>query len=472
LASPPGHGELRPAIDALSERTWIHPATGALVRFSASTIETWLYRACNGGDDPIGVLRKKVRTDAGVQWSISGPLREVLRAQHGAHATWSYQLHYDNVVVSCEEHAEELGEAPSYSTVRRFMKLNGLFKQRRIPSPKSPGALRARARLESAEVRSYEVEHVHGLWHTDFHQGSLRVLLRSGEWHSPQLLAFLDDHSRVCCHAQWYLDVEMESFVHGLSQGLLKRGLPRTLMSDGGSAMRAAETQAGLSDLSIVWSPTLPYSPYQNGKQENFWTQVEGRLLAMLEGVEELTLAQLNEATQAWVELEYNRKIHSEIGVAPVQRMIAGPSVVRTCPGPDALRHAFRQRERRTQRRSDGTVSIEGVRFEVPSRLRHLERLEVRYARWDLSSADVVDPTNPRLVIGTLYPLDKASNADGVRRALQPSVLPAPSVMPKKPVGVAPLLGKLIADYRATGLPPAYLPKHDLDHEANEEESK
>jgi hypothetical protein len=80
LASPPGHGELRPAIDALSERTWIHPATGALVRFSASTIETWLYRACNGGDDPIGVLRKKVRTDAGVQWSISGPLREVLRA--------------------------------------------------------------------------------------------------------------------------------------------------------------------------------------------------------------------------------------------------------------------------------------------------------------------------------------------------------------------------------------------------------
>ncbi|MCW2311494.1 hypothetical protein M2244_001227 [Rhodoferax antarcticus] len=35
---------------------------------------------------------------------------------------------------------------------------------------------------------------------------------------------------------------------------------------------------------------TLPYSPYQNAKQESFWGRIEGRLMAMLEGDEGLTL--------------------------------------------------------------------------------------------------------------------------------------------------------------------------------------
>jgi hypothetical protein len=215
----------------------------------------------------------------------------------------------------------------------------------------------------------------------------------------------------------------------------------------------------------VHW-PTRPYSPQQNGKQEVFWAQVEGRFMPMLEGVPELTLALLNEAMQAWVELEYNRRVHSEIGVAPVERMLSGPSVGRACPSSDALRRAFRMKEERTQRRSDGTVSIRGVRFEVPSRLRHLDRLTVRYARWDLSSADVVDGRNPTVIVATLYPLDKQANANGQRRAIAP-VSTSPSA---KPVGMAPLLRKLIEGYRDTGLPPAYLPKHDVDQEEDRDE--
>jgi hypothetical protein len=311
---------------------------------------------------------------------------------------------------------------------------------------------------------------VHGLWHTDFHDGSRKVLTKSGSYVTPQLLGVLDDMSRVTCHAQWYLDEEAESFCHGLGQAFQKRELPGILMSDGGAAMKAGETRAGLSDLSIVHWPTLAYSPYQNGKQEVFWAQVEGRFMPMLEGVPELTLAVLNEAMQAWVELEYNRRVHSEIGMSPVQRMLTGPSVGRACPNSDALRRAFRMKEERTQRRSDGTVSIRGVRFEVPSRLRHVERLTVRYARWDLSSADVVDARDPRLIVATLYPLDKQGNANGQRRAVAP-VSAAPS--PPKPAGMAPLLRKLIEGYRDTGLPPAYLPKHDVaagDEEDRDEE--
>lgn len=38
----------------------------------------------------------------------------------------------------------------------------------------------------------------------------------------------------------------------------------------------------------------------------------------MLEGEPALTLAKLNEATQAWVELDYHRKRHSELNATPI----------------------------------------------------------------------------------------------------------------------------------------------------------
>ena len=150
--------------------------------------------------------------------------------------------------------------------------------------------------------------------HLDFHFGSHKILTPEGEWVKPLLLGILDDHSRLVCHAQWYWGETAKDLIHGFGQALLKRGLPRSLLTDNGSAMMAAETEQGLLRLGIIHDTTLPYSPYQNGKQESFWGQVEGRLLAMLDNCCSLTLSFLNEATQAWIELEYHRQIHSETG--------------------------------------------------------------------------------------------------------------------------------------------------------------
>jgi putative transposase len=105
------------------------------------------------------------------------------------------------------------------------------------------------------------------------------------------------------------------------------------------------------------------------------------------------------------------------------------------------------------------------VRFEVPSAYRTLSRVKLRVARWDLSSVDLVDPrTGTHLA--TLLPLDKLKNADRARRTLaEATTPPTPS---KKPPGIAPLLRELMAEYAATGLPPAYLPKSQ-PHDPNEE---
>jgi putative transposase len=286
---------------------------------------------------------------------------------------------------------------------------------------------------------------------------------------TPTLFGMLDDHSRVACHAQWYLAETAENFAHGVSQGLQKCELPAGLLTDNGGAETAGEIEQGFVDLGVIHETTLPHSPYQNAKQEIFWSQIEGRLLPMLENLESLTLDVLNSATLAWIHGEYNREVHSEIGVAPMRRFLDGQRVGKRCPSSDDLRRAFRLEARRTQRKSDGTVSIEGRRFEVPSRYRHMERVSVRYARWDLGHVHMIDERT-KAILCPLYPLDKTRNADGLRRTHDPTPTDpaaAAAAPARSPGEIAPLLKKLMADYAATGLPPAYLPKPDDDEDGD-----
>ena len=175
--------------------------------------------------------------------------------------------------------------------------------------------------------------------------------------------------------------------------------------------------------------------------------------MAMLEGEQALTLELLNEATQAWVEQEYHRTVHTELAVTPLARYLAGPSVARPCPEAAVLRDGFRIEVPRRARRADGTLSLGGGRFEIPARLRHLSVVHVRYARWDFSRVDIVDPRTG-VVLCPIKPLDKAANADGQRRRLDPV---GRDLSPLPPTGLAPLLRELLAEYAATGMPPAYL---------------
>ncbi len=464
LAAPPERGELAKALQVLAAKTYRHPVSGEPVQFAFSTLERWLYAARGAKRDPVAALRSRVRTDAGQVRRMSVALRAVLQRQYRKHPSWSIQLHADNLAV-CVGEDSALGSMPSYATVRRYMRANAMWRRRKRRRD-SPGAQVAERHLLTREVRSYELEHIGALWHADFHVGSRRVLTGEGRWAEAHLLGILDDCSRLACHCQWYLAEQAQSFIHGLSQGLQKYGLPRALLTDNGGAETAAEVTEGLARLGIVHETTLPYSAYQNAKQEVFWAQVEGRLLAMLDGVEPLTLDSLNEATVPWVEMEYNRTVHRELGCSPLERFLKGPDVSRESPDADSLRRAFRATLTRSQRRSDGTCSVLGTRFEVPSRYRHLTTLRLRYARFDLASVELLDP-HTETPVATLYPLDKHRNAERGRRALEPlatangSDEATPSTAsPSHAAEMAPLLRRLIAEYAATGLPPAYLPFH------------
>ena len=186
LAAPPAKGELKAALRELASRTWQHPTTGEPVRFGFSTIERWYYRALRERTDPVGVLRRKVRVNAGQQHAVSDAVRQAVLAQYAAHKGWSVQLHHDNLVALAEQQPG-LKPVPSYPTLRRFMRANGLDKRRRLTSRTTDGAVRAEARLADREIRSYEAEYVNALWHWDCHVGSRKVLTARGEWQTPIL---------------------------------------------------------------------------------------------------------------------------------------------------------------------------------------------------------------------------------------------------------------------------------------------
>jgi transposase InsO family protein len=474
LCAPLARGELKAAIQSLAEKVWTHPVTGRDVQYAATTIERWYYKARNEQDDPVGVLRRAVRKDCG-KVSLGSKLAEHLRGQYRDHPHWSYQLHYDNLasVVKADPSLAPLG---SYSTVKRFMQSRGMLRKRRQPKGR-PGEARAARRRENREIRSYESEYVGSLWHLDFHHGSLKVITDGGRWEQPIALGILDDHARLGCHLQWYLSETTEDLVHGSSQAIQKYGLPRALMTDNGPAMVSEEFTEGLLSLGIVHEKTLPYSPHQNGKQERLWATMEGRLMQMLEGVD-LTLDFLNEATQAWVEIEYNRAVHRELSMSPLERFRKAPDVLRPSPSSQALREVFRRQTTRVQRRSDGTISLEGVRFEIPARFRHFHHVAVRYARWDLRRVDLIDP-HRGTILAPIYPLDRTANADGCRRIVEPGRGPdedepddgalaggAPDDGgPDKPL--PPLLKRILDEYSASGAPPAYLPKNPNSKKGN-----
>ena len=273
LASPPEKGALAAALAELAARTWSHPTTGAPVRFGASTIERWYYRALRERQDPVGILRRKRRRDAGRQTAMSDALRQALLAQYAAHRSWSARLHHDNLVALAAKQPA-LRPVPSYSTLRRFLHAHGLDRRRPRASRRTAGAERAAARLDDREVRSYEAEHVNSLWHWDCHYGSRKVLTARGEWRTPILFGVLDDRSRLACPLQWYLAESAENVAHGLSQAFQKRGLPRAALSDNGAAMTAAEITEGLARLGILHQTTLPYSPYQYVAQTNMWRRL------------------------------------------------------------------------------------------------------------------------------------------------------------------------------------------------------
>lgn len=453
LADPPAAGALRARWHELAAQTWTHPVHGRPVRFSLGSIRRWYY-ACRDRLDPTTALCRASRRDRGHSRRLDASSIAALTRSYHTWPSWSYLLHYDNFLAGLNP--EQRRSPPSYATVRRCMRQQGLI-PRHHPADRhaTPAAEATRERFAQREVRQYEHAQTHALWHIDAHHGSL-ALSHAGVMQRPALIAVLDDHSRLICHAQWYWHENAASAAHTLSQAIDKRGLPRMLLSDNGGPFVAAEISQGLHRLGIVPARTLCYAPNQNGKMEVFWGQVEGRLLAMLRHERDLDLYRLNTLTLAWIEHDYHRRIHAGIQTTPLMRYQDAPDVGRPAPDSTVLTQAFTRRASRRPRRSDCSLTVAGKRFDLPSRYRHLQTVMVRYASWDLDHVYLAHPETDA-ILDRLLPVDREAHASGLRRAFDPPAV-EPALTGTTTPGLPSLLQAALDASQASGLPPAFLP--------------
>ncbi len=331
-------GEQERLIRQKCDRKWAIPFSDK-TRITRSTILRWvkLYRDSGG---KLEVLANQDRSDQGKTRVIdeeTGLALMRLRTElpKATVARLIQEMNTRKLV------SPGLSLAPT--TVYRFLDHNGLMKAtRRTPEDR----------------RKFEAELPNDLWQSDCMHGPM--VAHEDRRRKTYLLAFIDDHSRLVPHAEFYLSEALESFLKALQQALSTRGLPRKLYTDNGPAFRSHHLEHVCASLGIALIHARPYKPQGKGKIERFFRTVRSDFLPNFRGE---TLLDLNEALSLWLSGIYHQRKHSSTGQTPFARFTANMECLRQAP--KNLKEHFRKTVRRKVAK-DRTVSLDGTMFEAP----------------------------------------------------------------------------------------------------------
>jgi putative transposase len=239
-----------------------------------------------------------------------------------------------------------------------------------------------RPETEKAEDRrKFEAELANEIWQSDVMHGPMVIV--GDKMRKTYLIAFLDDHSRMIPHGEFYLSEGLACFLDALEKALLKRGLPRKLYVDNGSAFRSHHLEHVCASLGVALIHARPYKPQGKGKIERFFRSVREDFLAGFTGQ---TLEDLNSALSLWLQNVYHERKHRSTGQTPFERFTSKMECLRTAPA-DLTDH-FRKIIRRRVAK-DRTIILNGKLFEAPVALigkqvellyheREPDRVEVR----------------------------------------------------------------------------------------------
>jgi putative transposase len=205
--------------------------------------------------------------------------------------------------------------------------------------------------------RKFEAEMLNDLWQVDCMHGP-RV-----EHHAKQrktyLIAFMDDHSRLVPHGEFFLSESVKSFLVALEEALLTRGLPRKIYTDNGAAFRSHHVAHVAASLGVALIHARPYKPQGKGKIERFFRTVRSEFLTGFKGE---NLLDLNHAFHIWLSDVYHQRKHSSTGQTPFARFTSKMECLRSAP--DNLKDHFRKAARRRVAK-DRTISLNGKIFEA-----------------------------------------------------------------------------------------------------------
>jgi putative transposase len=331
-------GEQERLIREKCDRKWVIPFSDK-TRITRSTILRWvkLYKDAGG---KLEALCNHDRSDNGKSRAIDeeSGLALIRLRQELPKATIARLINEMN-----KRRLVSPGLVLTTATVHRFLRSNGLMK---------------RTGLTPEDRRKFEAELPNDLWQSDCMHGP-RVD-HQGRNRKTYLIAFIDDHSRLVPHAEFYLSESLASYLKALEEALLTRGLPRKIYTDNGSAFRSHHLEHVTASLGIALIHARPYKPQGKGKIERFFRTVRSDFLSGFKGN---TLAELNQALFFWLNDIYHQRIHSSTGQTPFARFTCRMECLREAP--HNLKDYFRKTVRRRVAK-DRTISLDGRIFEAP----------------------------------------------------------------------------------------------------------
>lgn len=354
---------------------------GTLRQFSPATIEDWYYDYRNYGFEG---LVNPVRSDKGrisVSEEIVAMVDDLLKAMPAMKGT--------NVIRRLDEAGLRPGGKPSDSTIHRYLRrVRPLFKEEK-----------------AKERKAFEAPFAGYMYQTDIMYGP-HVMVRqpNGRYHKKQtyLIAVIDDHSRLICHAEFFVAQGLNEYLKVLEQSVLKRGIPERIYCDNGKVFLSDQVKRIGAEIGTRIIHTKVRDAAAKGKIERWFRTVRNQFLENHVGVDKLK--ELNAAFFKWVE-GYNQRRHSGIGCTPMEKWLRSPRSPRILSDSFSTDDVFWLETTRMVKK-DGTFSLNTVRYETNYTLAG-QKVTIRY---DSQSTSGVRVYHDGSFIGLSHPLDAGEN--------------------------------------------------------------
>ena len=272
-------------------------------------------------------------------------------------------------------------------------------------------------------------ENPNDFWVGDYHEAPILWVAARQTYKTVHLSAFLDHFSKCCPCGEWYGNERIATLDDSLKKGVSRRGLPKKLYVDNGSAYRSGDFAFACEHLGIRMVHSKAYQSEGRGLIERFNRTVADGFEPEARAAKLESLEQINLFFQAWLERRYHLAPHGTTGEPPVDRF-AQAGFIPNYPDPVLLQDTFRVRVKRKVHPKTATVEVDGQSYQCESFLR---------GRWVRVHYDPFDLREVLVFFG----------GKRVQRAF-PQKVNSPQPTPEKPVA-APLsfdyLGALRAEY-------------------------
>jgi len=166
----------------------------------------------------------------------------------------------------------------------------------------------------------FQADHPNQLWQGDARHGI--PLPHPGKPRTAKMtycFAWVDDFSRKIMDARYYWDEKLPRMEDCFHRAALRWGLPERLYCDNGRVYLSRHFLLVVSDLGIKKIHHPAYSAWCKGKVEAAMKSLK-RFQNEAQLADLKTIEELNATLAAWVEVEYNGKIHSGTGECPNER--------------------------------------------------------------------------------------------------------------------------------------------------------